>query len=177
MDFSGITTPVRVNLLICFLDIQGFSKISEQMQDPGELFDLLNGWAAIIVKEVEAVGGRVVKFIGDACLAVFSEEAADAGTNALLSAKAKAEVHLEKHGFPNKMRVTVHFGEVIVEQCGAGNCKGTDVLGDAVNVCASLGRGDHRGKLILSPQAFRRLEPSSRKLFHKHTPPIVYIAE
>jgi hypothetical protein len=29
--------------------------------------------------------------------------------------------------------------------------------------------------MALSPQAFRKLEPETRKLFKKHTPPVTYI--
>ena len=177
MDFSNVTTPVRVNLLISFMDIQGFAKIAQRVQDLNELFDLLNQWAVILITEVEAVRGRAIKFIGDSCLSIFPEDGVDGGVHALLSAKQKAEAFLQKRGFTNRMRVTAHFGEAVIGLFGTSSCKGIDVFGDSVNISAALERGDHRGQMILSPQAFRKLAASSRKRFHKHTPPIVYIAE
>jgi hypothetical protein len=30
---------------------------------------------------------------------------------------------------------------------------------------------------VISPQAFRKLSPATRKSFHKYTPPVVYVAE
>jgi class 3 adenylate cyclase len=177
MELSKVTTPVRVNLLISFMDIEGFSKISQALPDMIRLFDLLNNWAAIIIQEVDQAHGKVIKFIGDSCLAIFSEDDADAGVCALLSAKEKAEAFLQKEGFTNKMRVTGHVGEAVIGLFGTGSCKGIDVFGESVNTAAALDRGDYRSHLILSPQAFRKLTASTRKRFHEHTPPIVYIAE
>ena len=36
-------------------------------------------------------------------------------------------------------------------------------IGDTVNIAASLGRGEHRGRLIISPQVFRKLSLPSRR--------------
>jgi hypothetical protein len=49
-------------------------------------------------------------------------------------------------------------------------------LGEAVNIASMLGRGEHRGRLVISPQVFRKLSPETRKSFRKFTPPIVYVA-
>ena len=177
MDVSPTVTPRRVNLLISFMDILGFMKFTKKMQDPTEVFDLLNGWAAAIVAEVEPAGGKVIKFIGDSCLSIFTEDKVDAGIQALLTAKRKGEDYLQGKGFATKIRATAHFGEVAIGEFGSGQCKGLDVLGDSVNIAATLDGGDRRGRLILSPQAFRKLEATSRKGFHKYTPPVVYVAE
>ena len=158
------------------MDVQGFRKIAQSVQDLEVLFDLMNGWAAVIIGEIEAAGGRVIKFIGDSCLSVFAEDRVDAGLDALVSAKGRAESYLESRGFRTRMNVTAHFGEAIIGEFGAGGCRGIDVFGDTVNVAASLERGDHSGQLVISAQAFRKLGPESRKRFHKHTPPIVYVA-
>lgn len=55
----------------------------------------------------------------------------------------------------------------------AGGLAQLDVIGETVNVCATL---PHQG-VTLSPQAFRRLRPEHRKMFHRHTPPITYRPE
>jgi class 3 adenylate cyclase len=177
MDFSTITTPTRVTLLISFMDIQGFLGIAQAQHDLTKLFDLLNNWAGIIIKDVERAHGRVVKFIGDACLIVFAEEDADLGVQTLVSLKAKAEAFLREQGFKNRIKVTGHVGEAVMGAFGTGNCTSIDVFGDSVNIASTLERSDHHGRFVLSPQAFRKLSPSTRKLFHKYTPPVVYVAE
>ena len=46
-----------------------------------------------------------------------------------------------------------------------------DVYGKTVNVAASLPSAG----LAMSPAVFRSLEPATRQLFKKHTPPVTYI--
>ena len=98
MDFAGISEPRRSTLLIAFMDIAGFAALSREMENPLDVFDLLNGWAGIVIAEVEKAGGCVVKFIGDACLVVFAEDDVDTGVQALLSLKGKAESYLAAKG-------------------------------------------------------------------------------
>ena len=177
MDFASITTPTTTDLLISFMDIQGFLRIAQAQRDLIKLFGLLDRWAAIIVEEIEEANGRVVKFIGDACLIVFDAGEAEQGILAIRSAKQKAEKFLADQGFSNKISATAHVGKAVVGLFGAGHCRSFDVFGDSVAAAAALERGEKRGRLVLSPQAFRTLTPPSRKLFHKYTPPVVYIAE
>ncbi len=176
MDFSRVTTPRKVDLLISFADIQGFLGIARSDPDPLRMFELLNGWADAMVSEIEKASGCVLKFIGDSCLSVFPGDRVDAGVLALLAAKTRAEAYLQERGFRNRIKVTAHLGEVAIGLFGAGSCRALDVLGESVNVAASLEKGDHYGKLIISPQAFRKLSAETRKLFRKYTPPIVYLA-
>jgi len=95
----------------------------------------------------------------------------------LFSIKKKSEAHLKALGFANRVRITAHFGEVAIGLFGDGNCKHLDVIGETVNVAAGLGRGEHRGQLVVSAQAFRKLSPATRKRFHRHTPPVVYLGK
>jgi class 3 adenylate cyclase len=177
MDLISVQKPQKADLLVCFMDIQNFLAISHDVSDPLKLFDLLNAMARSIIEEVEGTPGLVIKFIGDACLIVFPEDAVDAGVGILLSIKAKVEKLLSNLGYPNRLRVTAHFGEAAIGPYGFGRHIRMDVFGDCVNTAAMLGRGEHKGRLIISPQAFRKLSPQTRKKFHKHTPPIVYLAE
>jgi class 3 adenylate cyclase len=177
MDLTSLKTPQKADLLISFMDIQNFIGIGRELTDPLKLFDLLNAMARAVIEEVEGTSGLVVKFIGDSCLTVFPEEDADAAIRVILAVKQKVEKLLSGMGFPNKLRVTAHCGEAAIGPYGYGGNIRLDVFGESVNTAAMLGRGEHRGKLILSPQAFRKLSPEARKMFHKHTPPIVYVAE
>ena len=172
--FESITRPQKADLLICFCDVEGFTAISRAKPDPLELFELLDGFARGMRGAVEGSAGRVVKLIGDSALIVFPADAADAGMQILLDLKRRLERYLARQGAKARVLFQVHVGEVAVGPFGGG---GLDVMGDQVNVTARLGRGEHRGAFVISPQAFRRLRPATRKLFHKHTPPIVYVAE
>jgi hypothetical protein len=52
-----------------------------------------------------------------------------------------------------------------------------DFGGEAINIAFSLDRGPYRAQFVITPQVFRKLAPGNRKMFHKHTPPIVYLSE
>lgn len=177
MDFSKVTTPQKANLLVSFMDIQGFLGIAQKLKDPLDQFSLLSGFARMVIHDVESTSGRVIKFIGDSALVVFPEEAVDQGVKTLLALKARLEGYLSEKGFANRLRITAHFGEVAIGLLGEGHCRQLDILGDSVNTAAMLERAGHGGRLVISPQAFRKLSPSTRKLFHRFTPPQVYLAE
>jgi class 3 adenylate cyclase len=175
MDFSGITAPTRAELLISFMDIQGFTKITEKIGDSLAVFGILDEWSRLAADGIKKGGGFPVKFIGDACMAVYPGDGADDGIRSLLSVKTETERYFVERGFPTRLRVTCHFGEVAIGRFGPE--RAIDIHGDAVNVAATLERNDRRARMIISPQAFRKLGPETRKLFHKFTPPIVYVAE
>ena len=176
MNLDSISTPKHLNLLIAFADIQGFAGVAEKLPESLELFAFLKKWADLCTDTVEARGGRILKFIGDSFLSIFPEDGVDAGVMALLAAKRESEKHFLENGFSSKLRITVHFGEVAIGPMGKGNGKKVDIIGKEVNVAALLGHGEHRGRVIISPQVFRHLSAETRKLFHKYTPPIVYLA-
>jgi hypothetical protein len=54
---------------------------------------------------------------------------------------------------------------------GTRDDKKTDVLGSTVNTLFLL----KVSGFALTPEAFRKLTPETRKLFKKHTPPVFYI--
>ena len=53
-----------------FADITGSTPLGEAL-DPEDLQDVLDAYAAAMREEIEAAGGTVEKFIGDAVMAVF----------------------------------------------------------------------------------------------------------
>jgi class 3 adenylate cyclase len=177
MNITDISEPRRTNLLISFIDIMNFAAISHKLSDSVAVFNLLNEFAKTILGLVEKTSGHVVKFIGDACLLVFPEESVDEGVLAVMEIRKQCEELFTRRSIPTALRINIHFGEVAIGLLGDEKHARIDIMGDSVNVAATLGRGEHRGKILISPQTFRKLSPGTRKLFHKYTPPILYIAE
>ena len=174
--FDDLKKPEKTNLLISFCDIQGFRPIAQKL-DPIELFSLMNGMAVTIIRSINRTTGRVIKFIGDEALIVFPGESADAGMRNLLDLKGEVEEYFRNSGADMKLKFGVHCGEAVIGPFGEEPFKTIDITGDNVNIAAKLVYGDHRGKFVVTPQAFRALEAETRKRFHKFTPPIVYLAE
>lgn len=112
-----------------------------------------------------------MKFIGDAALVVFPEDAADRGIATLLDLKQTIDAFMAQRGWECRFTAKVHFGPVIAGPYGAAGAKRYDVLGKTVNTAATL----EATGVTLSVAAFRTLSAEVRTHFRKHTPPITYI--
>ena len=174
--FDEIKEPIKANLLICFYDLSRFADIAKKF-DGLEGFDVLNGMAVTVIRSIKKTRGRVIKFIGDAGLIVFPEDSVDEGVLALLKLRDEIIEYFKTRGVNVKLHVGVHFGEVVIGPFGEDPNRSIDVGGDSVNRASMLAGRDYRDKFVISPQAFRKLKPETRKMFHKFTPPVVYIAE
>lgn len=165
--------PSLSTYLICFYDIRGFTRVVESRSDI-EVFELLDAMAHETDRCVGDSGGQVVKYIGDAALIIYPEETADAGVRALLDLKPALEQILADRATPAQVVFAVHIGEIAIGPFGSkGNI---DIMGSAVNTTATLERTPCKSNFIISAQAFRNLEPETRKRFHKFTAPVVYTA-
>jgi len=163
-------TREATSLLIAFADLTRFAAQSLCVSD-GELADTIDRYYEKVAARVEAAGGRVVKFIGDAALIVFPGDKADAGVDALLALKTEADAWFASRGWECRVVVKAHFGEAVAGDYGAAGAKRFDVIGKAVNTTAML---DSTG-VALSVEAFRQLSPETRTRFKKHTAPVTYI--
>jgi adenylate cyclase len=123
---------------------------------------------------ITAAGGRVVKFIGDATLAVFPSGNVDRGVLGLLELKNAADRFMADRSWDCHLGVKVHYGTVAEGTYGAGVDQRYDVLGKAVNIAFRL---ESSGGVTLSVEAFRQLGPGVRARFKKHTPPVTYIRQ
>ncbi len=133
VTLSGETRDV----VAVFVDITGSTALSREM-DPREFVATLNRFYAIVVDEVDAGGGLVNKFEGDAALCVFGApvELRDPETAALRAAR-----HIR-----NRVRETgevevgvgVASGPVVAGQVGTQSRLEFTIIGDAVNEAARL---------------------------------------
>jgi len=150
--FNDLDSPTERTLLVAFTDVTGFAK-EFQNRANREMFDLMSQFYELIGNEVEASGGKVVKFIGDAALLVYPEENAKRAVEALQQLKATADDWLKAHGLSGEFRVRAHLGSVVCGPLGTADKKQFDVLGDTVNVTALL----HSNGFILSPELQRHI--------------------
>jgi class 3 adenylate cyclase len=171
MELAMSTTrKAPTPLLIAFLDLTRFAAQSMRVEDV-EIAESLDWYYERVSRAIAAAGGRTVKFIGDATLAVFPESAVDSGVRMLLELKPDVDRFFAEKGWECRVLAKVHFGEVVAGDFGPHDDRRFDVIGRAVNTTAML---DAIG-VTLSAEAFRKLSPELRKQFKKHTPPITYI--
>ncbi|OYQ36542.1 hypothetical protein CHU95_04835 [Niveispirillum lacus] len=131
---------------VLFTDIKGFSAMAEKMS-PQDTADWLNRHFTRIAACIEAEGGTVDKFIGDAVMAFWGapDDQPDHAARALRAAHAIAQVVAEEaeeargRGLPPVcLRVGVHSGPVIVGNIGAATRINYTIVGDTVNTAARL---------------------------------------
>ncbi len=165
-----VGSRTEIPLLIAFADLTRFAAQSLHVSDE-RLAETIDAYYERVAARIEAAGGKLVKFVGDAALIVFQPEAVDAGIQALLDLKEEVDHGFEAMGWECRLMIKIHFGPVVAGPYGAAGAKRFDVLGKAVNAAAML---DSTG-VALSAEAFRKLGPALRKRFKKHTPTITYI--
>lgn len=141
---------VDVEAAVCFCDLRNFTELSQQL-DQAALIELLDDAFGAVVGAVEAEGGDVLKFIGDAVLAVFrveGDEAArvDAVTRAFRAACAALERTAELHQqrlaagkAPMVIGLSLHLGHVAYGNIGSPTRLDFTVIGAAVNLASRLG--------------------------------------
>jgi class 3 adenylate cyclase len=160
----------ETTLLLAFADLTAYTATTRRLGN-WDVAALMQGLYERATTIVEAGGGRVVKFIGDAAFIVFPEQLAETGVLTLLRYKHDLDTWLEAIDYPGRVLVKVHLGTGIAGQFGPQHNARYDVIGADVNLTAVL---ESRG-FAITAQAFRALGAAARKQFKKHTPPITYI--
>lgn len=134
----------RKLVTVVFADAIGSTSLADRL-DPERLRTVLDDYFAEMAAAVNAWGGTVEKFIGDAVMAVFGvpvvrEDDAERALSAameMMDRLAELNTAMEKrHGLTLRMRIGVNTGEVITG--AATDAAQRLVSGDAVNVAARL---------------------------------------
>jgi adenylate cyclase len=130
---------------VLFSDIAGFTAISEAC-DPAALVQGLNTYFSTMTDIIEAHGGFVDKYIGDAIVAVFgapvhdarhAEQAMRAAMQMRDALRAEAE-RFSLAGLPLKTRIGLNTGRVLIGNIGSPRRFNYTAMGDAVNLASRL---------------------------------------
>jgi adenylate cyclase len=105
--------------------------------------DRLDGAFAVLVEILDRHGGIVNKFLGDGFLALFGApfEAADAAHRAVDAAREMLDAMNSINagsGWPLRIGIGIHFGDVVAGNIGSPRRKEYTVIGDTVNFAARL---------------------------------------
>jgi adenylate cyclase len=133
-------------LAILFLDIRGFTTISEARL-PFDTVFLLNRFFAEIGEATNAAGGWIDKYLGDGMLALFGvNRPVEEACRSALSAAMMIDAALERLNrelsaeltAPLRIGIGLHVGPLILGRIGHRSSASTTVIGPAVNVASRL---------------------------------------
>lgn len=126
-------------LTVLFADVRHFTERSEAL-GPEETFRFVNECLARFEPVVRGQGGFVDKFIGDAIMAMFPGEPANALRAAELLQREVEGFNAEHPSavLPLAIGIGVHHGAVILGAVGVDARLELTAIGDAVNVAARL---------------------------------------
>lgn len=160
-----------IEAAVCFCDLRNFTTLSQQLSQ-ADLLDLLDDAFDAVVGAVEAERGDVLKFIGDAVLAVFRVEGGeDARREAVARAfragrasiRATQERDAERRAAgkaPLTVGLSLHLGNVAYGNIGGPSRLDFTVIGAAVNLASRL-EGMCRtleAPMVVSDEVARRLD-------------------
>jgi len=150
------------NVTVFFSDLAGFSALSEKMS-PADVVALMNVYLSAMTEIIEAEGGFVDKYIGDAIVAVFGapisdpDHAKSAVRAALRCCRRLEELNQSAGAFKGHalgQRIGLNSGAALVGNIGSRVRFNYTVMGDTVNLASRLeGANKAFGTAIIASEA------------------------
>jgi class 3 adenylate cyclase len=143
---SGEARSEQRVVTVMFTDIAGFTPQAENM-DSEEVANFLNHHFELVTSCIEAEGGTVDKFIGDAVMAFWGapERQEDHAARACRAARAiKKAIISDNEKRRNAgldevyMRIGIHTGPLVVGNIGSAGRLNYTVVGDTVNIAQRM---------------------------------------
>ena len=146
----------NLRAVIWYADIRGFTPLSDMAPGP-VVVELLNDVFEILTASLRERGGQVLKFIGDAMLAIFPfadadraetcRRALDAAIEAMRNIEALRRARMGAGGPVAPVDLALHLGDALYGNVGAIDRLDFTVVGPAINeaarieaLCEPLGR-------------------------------------
>lgn len=151
------------DLSILFLDIRGFTPLSEKLS-PEEIVGFLNMMFDLITKRTLENHGTVDKFIGDAAMLLFNAPL-DVEHHAYYAVKTAYEIQhgmvqvrkdiQEKYGVDIAVGIGINSGTVVVGNIGSYLRVDYTAIGDNVNTAARIESNTDRNQVLVSEATYQ----------------------
>ena len=141
-----LSEPVRQDAAIVFIDLSGFTGLSETL-GPTAIRELLNAFSELVGERAVAYGGAITSFMGDGAMIVFGlpKPTAEDASNAVLCCIDLSNCTrswlatlpgstASRIGF----KVGAHFGAIVASRLGGQSHQQITATGDTVNVASRL---------------------------------------
>lgn len=154
------------NIAVLFVDVRGFTTMSEQLQ-PKQVVEILNRYLTLIADCILKNGGTLDKFVGDAAMAFWGAplpqedyvmRAVKAAADMVSGSQALAQELMERFGRTVSFGIGVHVGDAVVGNTGSPQRMDYTAIGDTVNTAARLEANAPGGTIYISRAVADRLE-------------------
>lgn len=156
--FELASLSERRHIAVLFVDIRGFTTISESLE-PEQVVEILNEYLSLVATAVKHWEGTLDKFIGDAAMAVFNApndqedyifHAVCAAYEISKSADYLREKYETRYGKPVTFGIGINCGDAIVGNIGSYNRMDYTAIGDTVNTASRLEANAKAGQILIS---------------------------
>ena len=145
-DPHFLAEPVSQNAAIIFIDLSGFTSLSEGYQ-PQQMQELLKGFHALVDHEAVSSRGTVTSFQGDGAMILFglpeaaaddARRAADCAVRLCVATRRWLTSLPASIGSKLGYKVGAHFGVIVASRLGGESYRHITATGDTVNVASRL---------------------------------------
>ncbi len=156
----------RRDVAVLFVDIRGFTPLSESME-PEQVVAILNEYLALTTSSILGHKGTLDKFIGDATMAVFNApfdqqdyiyEAVCAAWDIKQGSRELGERLLRDFGKQVGFGVGVNCGPAVVGNIGCDFRMDYTAIGDTVNTAARLEANAKAEEILISEYVYMALK-------------------
>lgn len=164
-DFNIVLGGENRNIAVLFVDIRGFTPMSESLA-PEQVVGILNEYLQLTTQSVFNNGGTLDKFIGDATMAIFNApfDLEDYIYKAVCTARdiAAGSVQLEqklmeRFGRSISFGIGINCGNAVVGNIGCEHRMDYTAIGDTVNTAARLESKAGPGEILVSEAVYEHL--------------------
>ncbi|MGH9567634.1 MAG: adenylate/guanylate cyclase domain-containing protein, partial [Candidatus Angelobacter sp.] len=157
--------PVRQNAAVVFIDLSGFTTLSERL-GPDRVRELLKDFHALVDKEAVTCGGIITSYLGDGAMILFGLPKA-ATDDAFRAAECSVGLCVRAQRWLNSLpssiasglgfKVGAHFGTIVASRLGGKSYHHITATGDTVNVASRLMEvaANHGAELAVSDELLR----------------------
>jgi adenylate cyclase len=145
LDRAGLRSRMATNPAICFLDITGYTRLTEERGDQAAA-DLAGRLTPLVQRPAERHGGKVVKWLGDGVMFHFRDP-----NEAVIAALEMREA-VSSAALP-PAHIGLDAGPVVFQ--------GGDYFGRTVNMAARIAGQAKPGQVLVSQEIVDRVDPGA----------------
>ena len=144
--------PRLIETTILFSDVRGYTTFSED-RSAAEVVAIVDSLMGLVADCVEAQGGDIDKFMGDAMLARFDGD--DREARSLEAARSILE-KVRMADLPLRVGIGISSGRVVAGMIGSEKRRDYSLFGDSVNVASRLCSLAEADEILIDEPTYRR---------------------